>query len=230
MSHKQGRAPRAGPTVARVEGGRSGHPSTRSRVSHSNPSWPLHTLERWRQPRGRKWPATGPGLAVPKQGPPGHTRPPVRIAHPSPARTRCAPSQSPPDAVPTLGSPHTGRFPGGSIPLGHSPGRTTGAQPPAQSLGLPATGGGDSGVPRAATAWVPGSPAGHVLLSRALTSALEAAAPRDSSGAAPLIAPPCPEAGPDLSEHPKSASPESCLAQLGGNRGSPSTTCLASIA
>lgn len=112
MSHKQGRAPRAGPTVARVEGGRSGHPSTRSRVSHSNPSWPLHTLERWRQPRGRKWPATGPGLAVPKQGPPGHTRPPVWIAHPSPARTRCAPSQSPPDAVPTLGSPHTGRFPG----------------------------------------------------------------------------------------------------------------------
>lgn len=91
LSHKQGRASRA----ARVEGGRSGHPSTGSRVSHSNPSWPLHTLERWRQPRGRKWPATGPGLAVPKQGPPGHTRPPAGIAHPSPARTRCAPSAVP---------------------------------------------------------------------------------------------------------------------------------------
>lgn len=122
----------------------SGHPSTLSRVSHSNPSWPLHTLERWRQPRGRKWPAAGPGLAVPKQGSPGHTRPPAEIAHPSPARARCAPLQSPPDAVPALGSPHTRRSPGRgfSIPRGHSPGGTPGAQPPAQSLDLPATGGG----------------------------------------------------------------------------------------
>lgn len=129
--------------MARVEGGRSGHPSTRSRVSHSNPSWPLHTLERWRQPRGRKWPAAGPGLVVPKQGSPGHTRPPAEIAHTNPARARCVPSQSPPDAVPALGSPHRRRsLAGSSIPQGHSPGGIPGAQPPAQSLGLPATGGG----------------------------------------------------------------------------------------
>lgn len=153
LSHEQGRASRAGLSVARVEGGRSGHPSTRSRVSHSNPSWPLHTLERWRQPRGRKWPAAGPGPAVPKQGSPGHTRPPAQIAHPSPAGARCAPWQSPPYAVAALGSPHTRTSMESSIPPSHSPGGTPGAQPPAQSLGQPATGGGDSGVPRTAAAW-----------------------------------------------------------------------------
>lgn len=142
LSRKQGRASCAGLSVARVEGGHSGHPSTRSRVSHSNPSWPLHTLERWRQSRGRKWPAAGPGLAVPKQGSPGHTRPPARIAHPSPAGSLCAPSQSPPDGACPRVPAHARKSPECSIPRGHSPGGTPGAQPPAQSLGLPATGGG----------------------------------------------------------------------------------------
>lgn len=88
-----------------LEGQRSSHPSTRSRVSHSNPVWSPHVPERWRQPRGRKWPAAGLGWAVPKQGSPGHTRPPARITLPSPARARCALSQPlPDDAVPARGS------------------------------------------------------------------------------------------------------------------------------
>lgn len=77
-----------------LEGRRSSHPSTRSRVSHSNPGWPPDAPERWRQPRGRKWPAARLGRAVPKQGSPGHTRPPASIAHPNSARARCV-------AVPT---------------------------------------------------------------------------------------------------------------------------------
>lgn len=192
-------------------------PAPRSRVSHSNPSWPQHTLERWRQPRGRKWPAAGPGPPIPKQGSPRHTRPPARIAHASPARASCAPSLSPPNAVPALGSPHKRKSPGCSIPPGHSPGGTPGAQPPAQSLGLLATGGGHSGVPCAAAARDPGSPAAHVLLSRALTSALEAAAPRDSSGPPPSTRRPVPRRVPTRQSIPRARVPESCLPGPGGN-------------
>lgn len=79
-----------------MEGERFSHTSTRSHVSHSNLSWPLLTLERWRQPRERKWPAAGPGrlsLSTVPQGTPGHLPDRAPQPYPCPLCSGAVPTQ-----------------------------------------------------------------------------------------------------------------------------------------
>lgn len=178
-----------------------------------------HVSERWRQPGG----GSGRRLSrvVPKQGSPGHTRPPAWIAHPSPAFALCLAlcrSPHPMRGASSRVPPERTQVPGRPVPPDHSPGRATGAQPPARSLGLPATGGGGpQGSPRAAAAWGRDCPVAHFLFGRAPTSALAAVAPRDSSGPPPSTRRPVPRRVPTRQSTPKAHALSHASARLGGN-------------
>lgn len=157
---------------------------------------------------GRAWLS----LSRVPQGTPAHLPGSRTPALPAPSVLR----HSPHPTVPALGSPHTRASPR-SAP---SRGATHLAVPPERShphspwACQPRV--GDSGVPRGAAAWGPGSPAAQVWFSRAATSALEAAEPRDSSGPPPSMRRPVPRRDPTCQSIPR-ARLKSCLPGPGGN-------------
>lgn len=159
LCRKQGRASRAGPSAAGVLKANAPVTPAPGAASLIQTLVGHHTrLGEVAPARGRKWPAAGPGC--PQVGSPGHTRPPAWIAHPSPAFALCLAlcrSPHPMRGASSRVPPERTQVPGRPVPPDHSPGRATGAQPPARSLGLPATGGGGgTGVPACSSRLGPG--------------------------------------------------------------------------